>query len=223
MKIFSQLLLTTLLLSINNLVFSGDYSLGVKTGTLGIGVELARPIKKSLNLRLGLNRIQGHVSNFKMGSIEYDVDANATSINALLDWYPKNNKKFYFSGGFLLGNDHINPTPSPDFIFHGIKIGQALSRYKVDLKVDYNDIAPYFSIGYSNKATKNKKWHYAVDAGFAYLGKANASFNIIDKTTGKTPLGISQAAINRELTRINKKLDDYKVWPVLSLTWSYQF
>ena len=200
-----------------------NYSIGVKTGTLGIGLELNKPVRKSLNLRLGINHIEGQVSNFKLGSIEYDIKAHANSINALLDWYPQQNKKFYISGGFLLGHDSINPEPTPDFIYHGIKIGSALDRYKVDLKVDYNDIAPYFSIGYGNKIQRKKNWSYTADLGFAYLGKPKTKFKIIDKITGETPNEIPQAALDNELLKINKKLKDYKVWPVFSLTWSYQF
>ena len=211
------------LTSFSNQTFAKDYSIGVKTGTLGIGLELTKPIQDSLDFRIGINHIEAKVSNFKIGSIEYDVKANANSINAVVDWYPKQNNKFYITAGFLLGKDHIKPSPTPDFIFQGIKIGQALERYDVNLKVDYPDIAPYFSIGYSNKAFRKKGWHYAADLGFAYLGKPKTGFSIIDKTTGRTPIEIPQGSLDRELARVNSKLEDYKVWPVLSLTWSYQF
>lgn len=203
--------------------FSKDYSIGVKTGTLGIGIELTKPIRDSLDFRIGINHIEAKVSNFKLGSIEYNVDSDANSINAILDWHLPRNKKFYLSGGFLFGKDHIKPTPTPDFVYNGIKIGQALNRYKVDLKVDYKDIAPYFSIGYSNRTSKKKGWHYNADLGFAFLGKPKTDFNIIDKTTGETPASIPQALLDSELKKINDKLRDYKVWPILSVTWSYQF
>jgi len=226
--IFKILSITTLSITLSSFVLiveasPKDYNIGVKTGTLGIGLELSKPIKKSLDLRLGINYIEAQVSNFKIGSVKYDVKSSATSINALLDWYPKQNKQLYLSGGFLLGHDNIKPKPSPNFIYHGIRIGRLLNRYKFDLKVDYKDIAPYFSIGYGNKHKKKKGWVYAADLGFAYLGKPKTSFNIIDKTTGNTPTQIPQSEIEKELVKINKKLKDYTVWPVLSLTWSYQF
>ena len=95
--IFKILSITTLSITLGSFVPSveaspKDYNIGVKTGTLGIGLELSKPIKKSLDLRLGINYIEAQVSNFKIGSVKYDVKASATSINALLDWYPKQNK-----------------------------------------------------------------------------------------------------------------------------------
>lgn len=221
-KIYS-LLGITFLTFFSNQVFAKNYSIGVKAGTLGIGLELTKPVQDSLDFRIGINHFEAQVSNFRIGSIEYDVKASANSINALIDWYPKQNKKFYVSGGFLLGNDHIKPKPTPNFVYQGIKIGQALDRFAVNLKVDYADVAPYFSIGYSNKASHKKGWYYAADLGFAYLGKPKTDFNIIDKTTGKTPTIIPEGALEGELAKVNKKLQDYKVWPVLSLTWNYHF
>jgi hypothetical protein len=206
-----------------NGAFANDYSVGFKIGTMGLGLELNKPLKESLDLRFGLNYIEGQVNNFKMGSIEYDVDVSATSIHAVLDWYPRQNKKFYVSGGFLRGNDHINPEPTPDFVFRGIKIGQALDHFEVNLKVDYADVAPYIGVGYSNKAEKDKGWYYSAELGFAYLGMPKIGFNIIDKTTGKTPTLIPQEELDKELVRIKNKVDNYKVWPVMSFSWIYRF
>ncbi|MCK5919248.1 MAG: hypothetical protein KAG34_12540, partial [Cocleimonas sp.] len=203
--------------------FANDYSVGFKVGTMGLGVELNKPLQESLDFRLSLNYIEGQVSNFKVGSIEYDVDASATSIQAVLDWYPKQNKKLYLSGGFLLGNDNINPEPTPDFVFRGVKIGQALDRFDVDLNVDYGDIAPYIGVGYSNKVAKDKGWYYSAELGLAYLGMPKVGFNIIDKTTGKTPTLIPQEELDKELVRIKNKVDNYKIFPVMSFSWIYRF
>jgi hypothetical protein len=206
-----------------NSAFANDYSVGFKVGTMGLGVELNKPLQESLDLRLSLNYIEGQVSNFKVGSIEYDVEASATAIQAVIDWYPQQHKKFYLSGGFLLGNDHINPEPTPDFVFRGIKIGQALDRFDVDLKVDYGDIAPYIGVGYNNKTEKNKGWSYSAELGLAYLGMPKVGFNIIDKTTGKTPTLIPQEELDKELVKITNKVDNYKVFPVMSFSWIYRF
>lgn len=218
-----SLVLGLILASLSNVAFSKDYSVGMKIGTLGIGLELTKPIKSSLDLRLGINHIEAKVNNFRIGSIQYDIDASANSINAVLDWYPQQNNKFYFSGGVLLGDDNINPSPNPNFTFRGIEVGKALDRYDVNFKIDYANIAPYFSMGYSNKNSKKKGWYYAGDLGIAYLGKAKASFHIIDKTTNLPPAIIPQIELDREIEKINNKLDDYKIWPILSFTWNYQF
>ncbi len=202
---------------------ANDHSVGFKVGTMGVGLELNKPLQESLDLRLSLNYIEGQVSHFKVGSIEYDVDASATSIQAVLDWYPRQNKKFYVSGGFLLGNDNITPEPTPDFVFRGIKIGQALDRFEVDLKVDYGDIAPYIGVGYTNKAEKNTGWYYSAELGLAYLGMPKIGFNIIDKTTGKTTMLIPQEEFDKELVRIKNKVDNYKIFPVMSFSWIYRF
>lgn len=199
------------------------YSVGVKGGTLGFGVELNKSLNPSLDLRLGFSHIEAKISSFKIGSIEYNVDARADSINAVLDWYPKQNKHLFISGGLLLGNDHIDPQPTPDFVFRGIKIGQALDRFEVKTTLDYGDIAPYLGVGYSSKKDKNKGWYYTLELGLAYLGKAEAGFEIIDKSTGKIPVGLPQEEIDNELKKIEDKLEDYKIWPVVSLSWVYQF
>ena len=206
-----------------NSALAKDYSVGFKVGTMGLGVEINKPLQESLDLRLSLNYIEGQVSHFKVGSIEYDVEASATAIQAVVDWYPQQNKKFYLSGGFLLGNENINPEPTPDFVFRGIKIGQALDRFEVDLKVDYADIAPYIGVGYNNKTEKNKGWFYSAELGLAYLGMPKVGFNIIDKATGKTPTLIPQEALDKELVKIKNKVDNYKIFPVMSFSWIYRF
>jgi len=209
--------------ALTNNAVANQYSVGLKLGTMGLGVELNKPLQPSLDLRLGLNYIEGQVSGFKVGSIEYDVDASSTSVHAVVDWYPKHNKKFYVSGGFLFSNESINPQPTPDFVFQGIKIGQALDFYDVNLNVNYGNIAPYVGIGYSNKTLHNKGWYYTAEVGFAYLGTPQVSFDIIDKTTGKTPIEIPQEELDKELLRIKNKVDNYKIWPIVSFAWIYRF
>jgi len=212
----------TLCIMINN-AMATEYSVGLKLGTMGVGVELNKPLNTALDLRLGLNYIEAQVNSFKVGSIEYDVEVNATAFHAVLDWYPKQNKKFYLSGGFLFNNENINPEPTPDFVFHGIPIGQALDRYGVNLKVDYGNTAPYIGIGYRNKTLNNKGWYYTAELGFAYLGRPQIEFNITDKATGKTPSEIPQEELDKELVRIKNKIDNYKVWPIVSFAWVYRF
>ena len=215
-------------LAVSALLMSGgaaaDFGVGVKAGTLGLGVEGRwDPIVPWFDVRVGLN------------SFDYDTSGNQAGIDydgtlALDNYYLTGNFKFPMSpfrftvGAFSNGNEL--QMSSQDVGGGSYEIGgipfDAATVGSLRSTTSFSSTAPYAGFGFD----------------FELFGKAglNLDFGVLwqdaptvtlDATNWQSLSPVEQAilgaALEIERAELEDEMSDFKAWPVVSLSFVYNF
>ena len=190
------------------------FGLGVKAGTLGFGVEGTFGLSESVNLRAGVNSYS--VTGDETASdIRYDGKLELRTLALLLDWHP-------FAGTFrltagLMKNDNalrLTATPTASQTIGGTPYTPAqIGTLSGD--VTFKSTAPYAGIGWGNAARRGR-FGGVFEIGAMFQGKPKVSL----RASGGL---VSQADLNSEAQLAEADLDDFKIYPVISLGLSFRF
>jgi hypothetical protein len=191
--------------------------LGAKAGTLGLGVEATwRPIPW-FDLRGGIN------------SFEYDHDGAEAGIDydATLDlrsWYGTANFRMPLSpfrvtaGVFNNGNELRLVSRETGDVNVGGTVFTADEVGTMRALTTFEDIAPYAGIGFDfglfGKVGLN------LDLGVMYQGEPEVAL-FSDGALADDPA--FQDALENERVQLQDEVDEYKLYPVASLTFNVQF
>ena len=192
-----------------------EVGLGVKAGTLGVGVDGTFALAGGLNLRAGINNYSYGYSD-SASDIDYDVDLHLESYALLLDWHP-------FAGTFkltagLLSNKNraaMRATPTGTVTIGG-RPYPAATVGTLRGEVDFKKTAPYAGIGWGNAAGGTRGFGFSAELGVLFQGTPNV-------TLTSTNSSVQQNDLDAEAREIESDLDDFKAYPVISLGFSYQF
>jgi hypothetical protein len=224
-------------LGLSLFAFSGvvnalDVGVGVKVGTVGAGLEVSVALTDTINLRAALTSfdIDGEDETLSVGddNAEVDIDAELSAdygANALLvDWYPFDGT-FHLTAGMVKNNGEVDITGT--LIGSGSIDGQLINAGdlgemtgEVSLGDSYQ---PYLGIGWGRKAGREPGFAVSLEIGVALLdpevdleARVNAGGNFA-----------SQAELDATLRDAEKdaedELDDFEIFPVLSLGINYAF
>ena len=203
--------------------FLSGGAIGAKVGTLGLGAEYTMKYNDKIDARFGINGYNYDSSGTKSG-IDYNIDLELQTITAIADYHPYSSG-FRISGGLVLNNNKLDFKGKPTGTSYNINgtiynTGQVGS---LDGEVDFNNIAPYIGIGYSN-ATKSQGWSFTADIGAMYQGSPNANLSV----TCGAGLPAAQctalrADVSAEQTQLQNDLDGYDWYPVVSVGVVYKF
>lgn len=190
-----------------------DTSVGAKIGTLGLGVEVIKPLEK-VDLRFGVNKFD-YNHNDTLDGTPYDVDLGMQTVSALVDWRPAQNG-FFVSGGAMLNNNKLDATATANNTDIG---GANLVAGTITSGISFDDVSPYLGVGYRSKATEKKGWGFTAEAGVLAQGKPK-----VDLTTSDAAFNVANAAaIEQEKANIRKDLDALEYMPVISIGAVYNF
>ena len=189
-----------------------EVGLGVKAGTLGIGVEGTFALAGGLNLRAGINNYT-HGYSESASDIDYDVDLDLESYALLLDWHPFAGT-FKLTGGLLSNKNRaaMRATPNGPVTIGGSTQPVGTLRGEVDFK----KTAPYAGLGWGNAAGKRGGFGFSAELGVLFQGAP-------DVTLTSSNSSVSQSDLDAEARDIENDLDDFKAYPVISFGFSYQF
>lgn len=193
---------------------AADLGISAHGGTLGAGLDLAYGFNRNLTGRVGFNTLTLE-EDFSEEDIEYSADLELESVHALADWH-------VFGGGFRLTGGIIfngNAFDGSADIDQGDEIGDtpATGNGRLALDVEYDEVAPYLGIGWGNRARGWSSVSFSVDAGLMFQGAPDV--NVTE--SGST--GASQQDLNREEREIEDELENFEVYPVLSVAVVFRF
>ncbi len=202
---------------------SADFGVGVKAGTLGIGLEGRwDPPVPWFDVRVGLNQY------------DYDADSDYAGIDydatlALDSYYVTGNFKFPLSpmrftvGAFSNGNEvQMASSQTSGLVDIGGTPFDIATIGRVESTTSFSSTAPYAGVGFD----------------FEVFGKAgiNLDFGVLWQGDPSVSLGVSNfdnlspveqallgPALNAERAQIEDDISDYKAWPVVSLGFVYNF
>lgn len=200
-----------------------DYGVGIKAGTLGVGVEGRWRALPWLDVRIGANSYDYDDSGRQAG-ISYDA------VFAMNTVYATGNVRFPLSpfrvtaGVFSNGNEFSmvsrdtggEPFEIGDESFDVGDVGTLRSV------TSFESMAPYVGVGYDFEILG--KVGLNVDFGVLLQG----SPSVMLEATGleDAPAEVQarlQPALEAESLELEEEMSDYKAWPVISLGFVYNF
>lgn len=215
---------------------NGTFGLGVKTGLLGVGAEIAARVTHRTNVRAGFN-VLGYSRDFSKDQVNYDGHLSFRTIEAHYDIFPWAGS-FHVSPGLLayIGN----PISARAFVPGNSSFTLGGQTYYSDPSapatamghVNFNQVAPMATIGFGNLVHRDSK-HFSVpvELGVAFQGSPKTTLgfngNVCDapglncRSVASDPT--VQANIVSEQGKINHSLSPIKMWPIISVGFGYKF
>lgn len=171
------------------------YTLGLKVGTLGIGVDASvplskyfeSPVAKHFGLRANLNyftysrKILDVVpSSLKTDFETFGKNADGTidllTVGLLLDYYPFEQAQFRFTAGAYYNGNKVGITGNPSSSTERFEIPNSGGEYlvfngtgTVSGNSVLNNVSPYLGMGWGNRGGE-KGWSWSMDIGAMYHG-----------------------------------------------------
>lgn len=207
---------------------------GVKASILGIGAEVAAPVTRRTNLRVGYNQFN-YSRTLTSDGITYGGKLDFRSLDLLYDWFPFGGK-FHLSPGLLAYNgnqvkanasvpggqtftlNHVDYTSDPSKPITGT--GKLLMGHKA---------APMFLFGFGNLAPRHGHFSVSFELGAAFTGAPSTTLNLTGNACDSFGICAStsspkiQSDIQAEQAKLNHDVSPFKVFPVLSLGFGYKF
>lgn len=197
-----------------------DMSIGVRLGTLGVGVEVNKLLAPKLGARVGYNVFSKNTTRDE-DDITFDAKVKLHSFTGLLDFYPGSRGSFHLTGGVV-----TNPL---EFTGVGVPNG---SGYEIDgttytaaqvgtlnASGEFPSVLPYVGLGFGTPANSGKGVKFVFDLG---VGIGQPTLNL----TATNPTNNAQLATHVENQRV-KTQDDIrkylKVYPSVTIGVAFAF
>ncbi|MES1245958.1 MAG: hypothetical protein ABUT39_30400 [Acidobacteriota bacterium] len=198
-------------------------------GTLGAGVELLLGGSGQFQGRLGLHGYNYTDRRREVSDIEYDAEANLRTATGFLDWHP-GGRGFRLTGGLVYNGTEVEgrslPPASGVYDIGGVPVPASILG-TLDAKVDFDPIVPYAGLGWGRAPGSGSGFGVTLDLGVLFQGKGDVS--LTPRIPAGSPLNdpvarqALQVLLDREERDLQEEVDDYDLYPVVSLGISYRF
>lgn len=210
-------------------------AISAKLGTGGIGADLATPLSRYFNLRVGAQAFD-HPLTFRTTGIYSAGDLTLQNLYASVDYFPRHGA-FHLSPGVTIHNDtHLTTTlhvPPGARFFLGDQGSYSdpndpisgIARLKMG-----NVFAPRFTLGWGNMLPrKGHRFSFPFEAGFQYTSSPTLSLQLYGSACddqgncGFISSGTGPKDLQDEVQLLNKDLEILRFYPILSMGFSYSF
>ena len=206
---------------------------GVHAGTLGLGVNAGYDFSNDFALRGLYNYFNLDFDKNRAGN-EYDGELKLRSLGLALDWHPFWGA-FRVSGGAFMNNNRLSASTEG----LGLQIGTRTYDANLDFRMEFERFAPYLGIGWTSGRGRSGL-SFSADIGALFhsspevsaSGRAEGCDFSVSKS-GEAEVDCSGVAgvvagelegdLEREHRELRDDLDEFEIYPVLSLGVSYRF
>ena len=202
---------------------SADFGIGLKAGTLGLGVEGRWSALPWLDVRLGANTYEYDDSGSQAG-----VAYNGTF--SLDTFYATGNFRFPLSpfrvtaGVVSNGNEFamVSQDTGAVFIDIGDSTFNTADAGTLQSTTSFASTAPYVGVGYDFEVFG--KVGLNLDFGVLWQGEPEVTLEATGLATAPPAVQAPLAAeLERERLELEDEMSDFKAWPVVSLGFVYNF
>jgi len=190
--------------------------IGVRAGTMGVGVDFGWSLAPTLSARIGYSGLS-YKTTLEETDISYDTKLKLSNLNGFLDWSPLG--PFRITAGIIGNGSKADMTGMPaggTFTINGVPYNAADVGTLSGSVEPGSSAAPYLGIGYGNVAGAGVNFYF--DLGVMFQGAPTAS---LSASCGPAvpPAQCTQIRndVAAEQQRLQEKLDKYKVFPVLNI------
>jgi hypothetical protein len=217
-----------LMLSQGILAEETDFNWGFKAGTLGLGLDLSKPINNFVSLRLnanGFNYTTTDSSNYS-SFIKADKEYKLQTIGLLVDYHLL---QLRVTTGLYINKNTYTETTKPkgsENVYLNNKAYDTSSIVEIESTVTFKNISPYVGVGWGNNG--NRKgwggWNLTLDVGLMYHGDPQLALDV--KTNPSTSATMTSAIeadrlLEREIQE--KDLSDFPFYPVVMIGANFSF
>ena len=202
---------------------SADFGVGMKAGTLGLGLEGRWSALPWLDVRLGVN------------SFEYDDDGSQAGISyngtfSLESFYATGNFRFPLSpfrvtaGVVSNGNEFALTSQDSGDVF--IDIGDSTFNTAdvgtLESTTSFDSTAPYLGVGYDFEIFG--KVGLNLDFGVLWQGEPEVTLEATGLASAPPAVQAELATeLENERIALEDEMSDFKAWPVVSIGFVYNF
>jgi hypothetical protein len=191
--------------------------MGVKAGSLGFGVEGAwRPIPW-FDVRIGANQFTYDDTGSQAG-VNYDAELSLDTVYGTANFrFPLSPMRFTV-GAFSNGNELLltsldaNAIEIGGIVYPGDAVGQLRSV------TSFDSMSPYAGVGFDFDIID--KIGLNLDFGVLMQGDPEVTLGA-DGILASDPLFLEQLEAERQ--ELEAEMEDYKIWPVVSVGFTYKF
>jgi hypothetical protein len=210
----------------------------VKLGSTGIGFDIATPLARKFNLRVGGNFFKYNTSiteNF----VTYGGDIQLATAGINLDWFPFGGG-FRVSGGLtgyngneLTGSATLNPNQSftiNDVTYYTSATNPLHASATLHLG---KKVGPTFGIGWGNIVPRkvNKHFSFPVELGFVYVGYPTVDLSFVGSTCDAHGAACQDVANNpnfqqdlaAQKSKYQNQIDALRFYPIATIGFGYKF
>jgi len=197
-----------------------DVALGVRAGTTGFGVEIAKLLTGHLGARIGGNFSSYHATQTKT-DMTFDTSFKLNSASFLLDYFPASRGSFHLTGGLHTSPLKVTGTGVPtaqgtftinDRVYTASQVGT------LDASVKLPGAAPYAGLGFGTPANRGSSIRLRLDLG-AILARPKVALT----STGAASNAQLRADLGAQQDEIQHDIDKWlKAYPVISLGLAYK-
>ncbi len=195
-------------------------SILLKTSALGVGIELENSFTDSIGARIGGNYFSYDYDG-EEDDIDYEFDVTLASALAAIDWHPLKGK-FRVSAGALYNGNEVEGTAKSSATY---VVGDAtytaaqIGTFKAE--IEYNDFAPYLGVGWDTTYGKKKSgFGFLFEAGVIYQGSPDIDLSANGSLANDPTF---RSNLQKEEDNLQDDLDDYKVYPFVTVGIIYRF
>lgn len=199
--------------------FGQDTFINIKGGLLGAGLEIERSFNDSFGARVGINHFTYDYTATE-DDIEYDFELDLMTLGLLLDWHPFKSS-FKLTGGVMYNSNTLDSTSKSiatfdigDQTYMGSEIGT------LNGDIDFNDIVPYFGLGWNTAFGKDGHWGFIFELGAIFQGTPTANLTATGPIAND-PAFMTELA--KEEDNLQEDLNDFEYYPNISIGISYRF
>jgi hypothetical protein len=204
-----------------------DTGVGVKLGTLGLGVDVTRAVTDRVSVRGTLNFLN-YDRSLTESDVDYDADLRLQSLGVLADWHPWAGGFRVSAGAFANRNRfdlRAKPAPGSTVTLGGQTFDLGTQVESVDADLRFKRVAPYLGIGWGNAARNGNGWSFVADVGALYQRSPRAT---LTATCGPAAVNTPvcddiQTRAAQERVELQDSVDDFKWYPVVSVGVAYSF
>jgi len=221
--------------------YGSYYSIGLKAGTLGIGLDVAMPLSDHFSLRGNVNGFTYDFTDIindalPAGAVDFGTvtggDMQLLTAGILVDYFPWQTGLRLSAGAYYNANEFtITGNANTNIDIDGVTYtnGQIDSATS---KLSFDNLAPYIGLGWGSD-TRTKGWGFSFDIGAMYHGTPKGELSVTKAAPMVAIAPLTAAATSTQIdngvtqanTEIATELDktEYKFYPVVMIGITYSF
>jgi len=205
-----------------------SFNIGLKAGTLGLGIDISKPINDFISVRFNANGFNYATTDDSRYSsvIRSDKEYHLDTKGLLVDFHLL---QLRLTAGAYLNNNTITYLSKPEgnhaIVLNGVRYGTD-NLEKIESTVGFNRIAPYLGVGWGNNGNREGwgGWNLTLDIGLMYHGDPTIDIDVqIKDTVSATIQNEIRENLVLEKKRQEKDLSDFPFYPVVMVGINYSF
>lgn len=194
------------------------WGVGLKAGTLGLGIEARWAALSFLDLRLGGNAYS-YATDRRYADVRYEADFTLETYYLTANFHFPLTPFRFTAGAFANGNEAILVgAESGDYVLGGQVWTQAQVGTLTGITT-FSSTSPYLGLGFDFEVFGKAGVNF--DVGVLWQGDPQVSLTAAGGTEAGNPL--FEAAVQQEAIQLANDLNSFKAYPVASLSFVYNF